>query len=507
MVKNQLPDKREINTEGGNCNEHITGDYKQIAGICIEKLRKLSSKRTFFGLAVIASLSLFSGVFFYNSNSSTTTSGDNSPAISNTKGNVDLDIRGDTTTSAEARYDSALSEIKDELQSNFLSLSLTIQDIENNKPQTFWDVRRANETELAYQDRSRIFFQEYINGIGSQIKLLDFNQEAYKGLRNNLAHDSKSARSINNVYKQLNEVEYHLTSFESVLNHILSLNLSDQERTAQSDSLLRENMASARIHLSHAAAYFCLALTDEIDVKILSDSLNLANINVNLKPGKAGYQEALRMASQFTQQKKKVIEKRIVVVDEANKREVTRLVKDPYLALLRKASGLPPTLSDGEVFALQNRKINQEEKEPVKLFQLAASSFLESDGHASAIYFERAIKSSSLSPLQEKFARLSIDRLNNPEVYEDSLGIMVVKVTPSGNFDQAGLKIGDVIVTLNGKTINEPGEIASELGKSGDNPILLGVIREGKYVKKVIKGGESAGATLSTLIILNAIQL
>ena len=501
MVKNKLPDKREIKTEEGNYNENIAGNY-------IEKLRKLSSNRKFLGLAVVASLSLFSGVIFkYNSNYSITTSGDHSPAISNTKGNVDLDIRGDTTTSAEARYDSALSEIKDELQSNFLSLSLTIQDLENNKPQTFWDVRRANETELEYQDRARVNFQEYISGIGAQLKLLDFNQEAYKGLRNNLAHDSKSARNINNVYKQLNEVQYHLTSLESGLNHILSLNLSDQERTAQSDSLLREKMASARIHLSHAAAYFCLVLTDEIDVKILSDALDLANINVNLKPGKAGYQEALRMASQFTQQKKQVIAEGIVVVDEANKREVERLVKDPYLALLRKALGLPPTLSDAEVSALQNKKIDQEEKDPLKLFQLAAFSFLESDGHASAIYFERAIKSKSLSPVKEKFAQLSIIRIKNPELYEGSSGIMILKVTPGGNFDRAGLKQGDVVISLNGEAINEATEIASKLAISGDNPILLGVIREGKSIKKVIKGGESAGATLSTLIIINAIQL
>lgn len=84
---------------------------------------------------------------------------------------------------------------------------------------------------------------------------------------------------------------------------------------------------------------------------------------------------------------------------------------------------------------------------------------------------------------------------------------MVIKLILDGNFDRAGLKEGDVIVSVNGETINEPGEIASELGKSGDNPILLGVIRDGKSMRKVIKGGESAGATLSPLIILNGIQL
>ena len=84
---------------------------------------------------------------------------------------------------------------------------------------------------------------------------------------------------------------------------------------------------------------------------------------------------------------------------------------------------------------------------------------------------------------------------------------MIIKVISEGNFARAGLIEGDVITSLNGKIINEPGEIASELGKSGDNPILLGIIRDGKSMRKVIKGGESAGATLSPLIILNGIQL
>ena len=459
MVKNKLPDKREINTEGGNYNEHIAGNYVQ--GNYIQKLIKLS-------------LSLFSG---------------------------------DTTNNAEARYDSALSEIKDELQSNFLSLSLTIQDIESSKPQTFWDIRRANETELAYQDRARVNFQEYISEVGDQIKLLEFNQEAYKGLRKDLVYDSELAGNINYVYKQLNDTKYSLNSFESSLKNILSLNLSDQERTAQSDALLREKVASARMHLANAAAYFCLVLTDKIDVKILSYSLNSSGFKVNLKLGKEGYDEAQIMVSKLIRQKKQIIEEQIGVADEAKQREVERLEKDPYLALLRKNLGLPPTFSDVEVSALQNKKINQEEKDPLKLFELAAFSFLESDGHASAIYFERAIKLNSLPLLEEKFARLSINRLKNPEVYEGSLGIMILKVTPGGNFDRAGLKQGDVVISLNSETINEPAEIASKLATSGDNPILLGVIRKGKSIRTVIKGGESAGVALRTLIIPNSMQL
>ena len=138
---------------------------------------------------------------------------------------------------------------------------------------------------------------------------------------------------------------------------------------------------------------------------------------------------------------------------------------------------------------------------------LFSDSFLESDGHASIFYYEKALESNKLSPLLKKFAQLSVNRLKHPETYENSIGVMVMKITPKGNLEQAALAEGDIIISLNGQTINEPVEIASELGKSGDNPILLAIIRDGKSIRKVIKGGESAGAILSQLIILNAIQL
>lgn len=445
---NFMAGDRTINTRGGNYNEHIQGNY--IEGDYIE---------------------------------------------------------GDTTTSARQRAINAFKEIKAELENNFLHLSLASQAAEENYPQKFWDIRRANETELAYQDRARIYFQEYINSINTEIRLFNFSEATYQSYKRDLSHNNELADFIRKTYERMYEVRDSFARLEKGLIHILSLNLNDSERTLQSASLHKEHIINAKINLVNAAAYFCFILSEQVDVNILTEALQGGNINLDLQPGKQGYKEAMQMVAQFSQEKVAILQARLKVVDTAKQREVERRITDPYLMMLRQASGLPLTLSEGEVFALQNKTINIDEQEPQELFKLAALSYLESDGHASIFYFERALASNKLSSRLRQFAQLSVNRLQYPEIYEDSIGILVMKIIPNGNFDRAGLLEGDVLVSLNSKLLTEPMEIASELGKHEDKPLILNIIRQNKSLSKVIKSGESVGASLTQLIILNLFQL
>lgn len=134
-------------------------------------------------------------------------------------------------------------------------------------------------------------------------------------------------------------------------------------------------------------------------------------------------------------------------------------------------------------------------------------SYLESDGHASRAFFQKAIETKKLSPSQEKFAWLSINRIERPEKYAGSIGVMIVKLIANGNFERAGLHVGDVILSLNGQTINEPLDIASVLAKTSDAPVLLNILRESGNVIVKVQSGEPAGALVTQLIILNVIQL
>lgn len=446
MAENKEPDQRNINTGGGNYNENIQGNYIQ--------------------------------------------------------GNY---IEGDTTTSAAQRAIDAYEEIKSEINSNFVNLSLTIRGVENNYPQKFWDMRRANESELAYQDRAKNYFQEYISYINTDIRLLHFLDARYHSFKRDLSYQRDIANYVKKTYDCFSEIRDYLARLEQGLIHNISLNLSDSERVSISIILHKEHVLNSKVSLMRAAAYFCLTLSEIIDGQILSTALEGAGIAVSLQPGKEGYKTAMGVASEIHHQKVIVLEESIAANQKEKTREIERRVTDPTLVMFREKCGLPLYLSEGEIFSLERKTIDESQTNPEELFKLAAHSFFESDGHAAIFYFEKSLEADTLSPILRKFAELSLNRLNYPDIYEGSIGVMVMKLTPNGNFSRAGLLEGDVIVSLNGQVIYEPMDIAS--GLATNNPVLVRVIRDNKSLDIVVKGGESAGAALSQLIIAKVFQL
>lgn len=399
--------------------------------------------------------------------------------------------------------EAALTEIKSEALDNFRNLSITIAAIENYPPTPFWDVRRANETELAYQDRAKNNYRDYQHNVDLYLGRLKVSSEVYKSYRRDVAQNGEATRRMTQTYDRFDEVGDSFERFKGGLHHILSLDQRDQERTEQALSLHQEMMSNAKVALAQAAAYFVLASADETDTAILSETLQISGIQVELQPGKEGHRAALQMADKYAQQKADILAKRLTGDNELKQ-------IDPELSLMqaiREALKQPPTRLVDEILPYQNKPLDLDEQDPAKLFELAAFSFLEADGHAAVLYFQRAIELKTLNPTQEKFAQLSLDRLNQPEKYNHSLGAMIVKITPARSFAQAGLDIGDVLITLDGQTIQEPVEISSALGKIGQEPILLEFVRAGQRHRAIIKGGESAGAALTPLIVLDVIQL
>ncbi len=79
--------------------------------------------------------------------------------------------------------------------------------------------------------------------------------------------------------------------------------------------------------------------------------------------------------------------------------------------------------------------------------------------------------------------------------------------TEEGNFAQAGIRVGDVIVAMNGETIIEPLAVATALVQPSNTPVLVTLVREGELHVIEVQGGVSAGGLLSQLIILQGVQL
>jgi hypothetical protein len=479
--------------------------YKDILGDgWLDRADKVASIVSLL-IAIVAFINPFDGLPI-GSRSQNATISDGSSGVITQVGDGSQVTVGDTTTTAEQRSIDALDRVKSELLDNFSSLAVQIDTVKNQPPEPFWDMRRPNETELAYQDRAKNEFRDYERFIQSLNSQLKFSGNLTATFQKDLAFDPKVAEWATQTYEQQEEVRYSLNSYESGLQHLLSLNLTDIERTAQAKSLHLEKIANAKMALANAAASFCM-IADSDDVGLLLDAFSSIGIDAQFQPGSNGYRAAKQLASKFAREKAEVLAARLPEQSAANQREIDRRINDPYLLMLRKASGLPPTLAEAEVRSLAGREINQTESEPVELFKLAAVSYLESDGRAAAIYFRRALDTGELSSTQAKYAEISIDRLKNPQNYEGSLGVMIINLTDGGSFDQSGLRVGDVIVSIQKEKVNEPMDIASYLAKVGRTPVPLTIIRDGQKQIVNVQGQQSAAATLTQLIVLNAIQL
>lgn len=417
-------------------------------------------------------------------------------------------IVGDTTTSAQSRSVAAFQSIKGEILDNFLHLSTLVGYIENTKPEKFWDLRRANETEPAYQDRARDNFLEYKQFIHEAVAKQDFrfSNTKYQNYDRDfsLYPNPEIVEHVKTIYNHLAQVFGCFENYEDNLSHALKIWDTDQKRTKESILYHKEAFVNSKIHLLNAAANFCLVCNDDTDVEIVKNFLETANINIDLTCGQAGYKTAYYQISRLYKDKQNLIAAKI---DDSEKRKVSNRVTDPYLLMVRQAGGLGNVLSEGEISALKKKAINETETDPSKLFKFAANSFMESDGHASAFYYERAIQTEKLPPILEKYARTSIHRLKNPALYGESIGVFVLQLTPASNFAQAKVQEGDVIIALDGKTVNEPMDISTELGQNSGQPVLLGIVRDRQFTKIVVEGGRSAGAALTQLIIFNRQQL
>ncbi|NMT17581.1 PDZ domain-containing protein, partial [Vibrio parahaemolyticus] len=76
--------------------------------------------------------------------------------------------------------------------------------------------------------------------------------------------------------------------------------------------------------------------------------------------------------------------------------------------------------------------------------------------------------------------------------YESSKGAFIGQVVPDSAADKAGLKAGDVIVSVNGKAINTFSELRAKVATLGaGKEITLGVVRDGKNKTFDVTLGES----------------
>ncbi len=78
-----------------------------------------------------------------------------------------------------------------------------------------------------------------------------------------------------------------------------------------------------------------------------------------------------------------------------------------------------------------------------------------------------------------QLATLDQDARTQLNLSDDTKGVVVTSVDPDGHAAQAGIRTGDVIVRVGGRTVHNPGDVAKAVGKGGRKTVLLLVNRAG----------------------------
>ncbi|MDL1965004.1 MAG: PDZ domain-containing protein [Deltaproteobacteria bacterium] len=416
--------------------------------------------------------------------------------------------KGDQSTSASKRYLDALKLIQKEALENFLSLTTLIEAFENHPPQPFWDKRRPNESETAFQDRAKSFHKGYKDEVAHIIQKFPISTEVYNSHQRELVHRPEIATKLKGTYSFQKQVPTSINEYIEHLMKNIKFNITDTELAIINSSVFNEKLISAKILLYRAAAQYILTTNNDSDIEHFKEFFDAPGFSIAQSGSKEIWQEINIITAKLYEDNSKIIANRLTTKKKSEQREIDRLIKDPYLLMLRKSTGMQSTLSEGEAWALKNKELNEKEDVPDKLLSLAAFSYLESDGRASKYYFQKALQNPNLSELQRQFISASLKRVQEPDIFEGSIGVMIFDVVEEGVADRAGLKQGDVIYKINGVLINEPLEISSIIGKtSKDDDTLFEVKRKNKTKRIAIKGGRSLNFKATQLIILNALQL
>ena len=171
-----------------------------------------------------------------------------------------------------------------------------------------------------------------------------------------------------------------LNNFSSTLSHYISLNYRNYELYLKNKSLHEDKVLKSKISLLQSLREFIHVYPGEEDSLFIHISemgfdhitagmdINIQNLNIELK--------------ELYTKRSDILKKKIPT--PLRTLEIERIMRDPFLMLLRKSAGLTEELTPAEYSALLNKEIQTEVTDPQKLISLAIASYTESDGRRCA---------------------------------------------------------------------------------------------------------------------------
>lgn len=421
----------------------------------------------------------------------------NSGHVTNNNQNINI---GDTKNTAERRYKNAIEIVKNELLDNYRNLCVLINGIEERVPQKFWDVRKPNESEDTFQERAKNFHKEYQTGIFQLIQTFKIKEEIYNISKQDLSFNCNNANCIKNIYYWQKDVYDTLNNFSSTLSHYISLNYRNYELYLKNKSLHEDKVLKSKISLLQSLREFIHVYPREEDSLFIHISemgfdhitagmdINIQNLNIELK--------------ELYTKRSDILKKEIPT--PLRTLEIERIMRDPFLMLLRKSAGLTEELTPAEYSALLNKEIQTEVTDPQKLISLAIASYTESDGRGAIYYYRKALDCKELPSNIRVFIEQSLSRLLNPDIYDGGIGLIILEIQENSMLSER-LNIGDVIFKINGNVLLEPAEILSTMATaSKEENILLEVYtKEQKRISISLPGRTHLECIVSQSVMLN----
>ncbi len=407
---------------------------------------------------------------------------------------------------ADKHFVGAWKSVQEEIQQNVTACISLIVQLESDPPQPFWDVRKFNETDSQFQDRAREYFRTYQDNLQMYRRNFPVKERQYEVQSDNLSYESNVKLAVDNIYAHFSQINQHISSYQDELVKLQNQAfLSDEERIEKARFTHRLKLIDAKMALIDIIQdYYPIT---EKETRFWKGQFSLLPLPEHFPKGNLTMKDWSMIQANLAKSKSELFHSQTNQYVQAQQREIKRKINDPYLLFLRRMMGMSDSLSEGEWVALKNKELDVNEEDPIKLMQLAGLSFIECDAGATLFYLRQAAKATSLTPKQELYIQLSIDRIEHPDIYQGSLGVVVLEVEDGANLAESGVIEGDVIVAVDGEVIQEPLEIANYLGKANNKTSVFDIIRSGKAERISIDSNRSLGALMSQLVVLQTVRI
>lgn len=410
------------------------------------------------------------------------------------------------------RADAAFSAVFNELSLNVQTIGILVSAIDDSsslQPFEKYEKRRVNETELAYRERAKNHYRDYYSYINSFLEKFPISDSTWKAHQNDLlTAGKKNISKFKSAYEHINSALDYLQEYVENVQQTITLDYSDSESYSKISSKRAEKIAGAKFELCNVVATVALLARSNEELFPFQLGLDLAGIkDVAIIHGKEGAGLLTEKSIEFQKDKLKAISEVIPKLNTAADKHISTTINDPYLKLLRRTIGRSESLTEADIYHLKIKKPDPEDKDFSKLLGLAYSSYFEADGENAIVYLERASKIKGLPDNIQSYLNASIHRLRNPDEFGESLGFMIMDIDKKGLFAKSGFQLKDILIGIDDKPLVEPTDISSSLARNSDHPFLIRLVRNGRKMELAVKPGQSAGATITQLVVFGQVRL